>query len=319
MVLTLLTGLIMWAALYEYHAARVGLALGVAAIVAGLQTSRAGIARSATLLVLLGLGLATLWTIFHTGRVGDMVWPAYAGYAGNNGEHGLVDFVRANAAPAATRAREARALYFLRDRCTSEGSWQGFDWTMQRGGLCLLPVAALGVLGLARTLWTWRQRWLLPWDRAAGAGSPRAQQAERAQIPRPRPRLLHLLPRNGRALTIDLASGTTTFTAVPFPAPRGMDCAARIDGRWWVVNPTTGIISTEPPGGQALPQGRWVGVTRNARNQLVLASADQAIAVFEPRTGAEVQRFPAVIDQSRRRTTDEYVERSILVMIATIR
>jgi hypothetical protein len=116
----------------------------------------------------------------------------------------------------------------------------------------------------------------------------------------------HVLSRHGVDRVHDLTSGTKKdVQSVWTREPHGLDCAIRIGSHWWVLDPTTGTLTTSDPGGARVPSGRWIGITRDGADHLVLASADQLIAVFDVATWTELLRFPAVVSPSRRAVTNE--------------
>jgi hypothetical protein len=116
----------------------------------------------------------------------------------------------------------------------------------------------------------------------------------------------HVLSPRGTDRVHDLTSGTKKdVQAVSTQEPHGLDCATRIGSHWWVLDPTTGRLTTSDPRGAWVPSGRWVGIARDGADHLVLASADQLIAVFDVATRTELLRFPAVVPPSRRAVTNE--------------
>ena len=80
----------------------------------------------------------------------------------------------------------------------------------------------------------------------------------------------------------------------------GRDCAARVGEAWWIVDPVAGTLLRAPPGLPPQPPGRFTGIARDGAGRVLLASADQAIHVVDPQTGAELARFPARVPPSRR-------------------
>ena len=120
------------------------------------------------------------------------------------------------------------------------------------------------------------------------------------------PESVHVLTRDGRDLTLHdngrprfIATGLRLFERV------GLDCAVRVRGHWWAVDPTTGKLTTTDPAGRRVPNEPWIAIGREGTDRLVLGSADQQIVVFDVMKEAEVRRFPAVVSPSRRSVANE--------------
>ena len=146
---------------------RVAIPVGLAALVAGMQHGRASLGEALRVLV---ASLATLALIYLWARPPGIVaiaWPAYITYPGNKGERSLAELVSKNAAPVAAELPRALARYFLRERAGWETpTW--FRWEARSGGLCLAPVAFLGLIGMAVVVRRIRREWL--WLLLVGAG-----------------------------------------------------------------------------------------------------------------------------------------------------
>ncbi len=108
-------------------------------------------------------------------------------------------------------------------------------------------------------------------------------------------RVGYALPSLRRAMLPPVADG------VRFP----INCAAYAAGHWWIVNPWTDRVVSKHPAAAAVPRGDWMGITADPSGNLVLASGDQWIVVFDPEQQREVARFPARVSPAVRETTDE--------------
>jgi hypothetical protein len=84
---------------------------------------------------------------------------------------------------------------------------------------------------------------------------------------------------------------------LPVPNTAGPHCAAHVGGRWWVVDPVSGSLTRSEGSGWRVeqPDAHWVGIARGPRDELVLASSDPQIHVFDLRQGEELRRFPALV------------------------
>jgi hypothetical protein len=110
---------------------------------------------------------------------------------------------------------------------------------------------------------------------------------------------------DGREVAFALGLLRRTELPPPRQGPFGLNCAARAAGHWWVVDPWTGAVSGTHPAVGAAPRGKWIGVTTDAADRLVLASGDQQIVVWDPVARTEVVRFLARVGPSVRWRTDE--------------
>jgi hypothetical protein len=147
--------------------------------------------------------------------------------------------------------------------------------------------------------------WLVgSWDRVMGdartmpAQLPVGLEAAGAEPAR-------VLTREGTDLVLGEGPPRATARGVKVPDLLGLDCGARIGGQWWAVDPTSGALLTTGPTPSWIPDGRWVGITRDGPDRVVLASADQFVAIFDVGRHAEIARFPATIAPSRRLLVDE--------------
>lgn len=165
-LLAVLTAVAVWCSLYQYYAARVAIPLGLAALVAGAHaTPRAG---QSVLRVVLGvlLGVGLLWCL--SGCEPSAWWPRYPGYLGNRHEASWLQVGREISEALGRNTALAVTAYFLDNRAGTEA----LGWGMQYGGLCLLPIAGLGALGLLRCLANVRRTWIWLALLIAGAAVP---------------------------------------------------------------------------------------------------------------------------------------------------
>src|SRR5207245_630509 len=145
LVLSVVTGLIMWMSVYQYYAARLAMPLGIAMLLAGLSRSRGPLWRTFTVLLVAAMTLVAIYSAL--GPDLRALWPSYgAGYVGNKGEKGLDELLTKNVLPVSQEVVTALRRYFLVDRVTGEPPPAGYRWGMQFGGLCLVPVAVLGLV-----------------------------------------------------------------------------------------------------------------------------------------------------------------------------
>ncbi len=117
--------------------------------------------------------------------------------------------------------------------------------------------------------------------------------------------VVELLGTNGVQRTVELPSGRTGEVLPGRAIHLGLDCAARIGDAWWIVEPFTGRVASTDPGAAAIPPGAWMGIARGTRGEVVLASAEQQVLVFDPAARREVARFDARVPPTVRETTDE--------------
>ncbi|MGH7893609.1 MAG: hypothetical protein ACREQL_03025, partial [Candidatus Binatia bacterium] len=163
-VLAAVAGLVAWASVYHYYAARVAIPLTFFALLTGTP-------RAATLGRRLVLGFAWAAALvgiayaLERGAVAQAFWPQYGGYPGNKGESSLGEFVTVNRIAIAHEARATLERYFVRGR-TGDG-WLGQPG-MENGGLAFVPTALLGALGLFDVLRRIRRQWI--WLALAAAG-----------------------------------------------------------------------------------------------------------------------------------------------------
>src|SRR5262249_39279660 len=113
-----------------------------------------------------------------------------------------------------------------------------------------------------------------------------------------------VLTRWGGLVRAPATLGGSPHGTVRLPSPYlGLDCAHYVDGTWWVVDSTLGVLSGAPT---VLSREKdWTGITGDEHGRVILASAAQEIVVFDPQRGEIVRRFPAVVPPSRRAVTNE--------------
>ncbi len=169
--IALLAGIVAFSSLYYYFAARVGIPLGMIALVFGARARGVSWKRLAMLASLwaLAFGVAYWWiALSHGATFATSVWPRYGGYVGNKGERTLSDLVTRNTQEVTQQLRRAYQQYFLWDRAFGEPRLRWFDWSARSGGLALMPTALLGLVGLLVTLLRPGRAWL--WLAVAAAG-----------------------------------------------------------------------------------------------------------------------------------------------------
>jgi hypothetical protein len=115
-----------------------------------------------------------------------------------------------------------------------------------------------------------------------------------------------LLGAHGELSSVDLPSLRTEVRPTVFRGlESGFDCAAHVDGHWWALEAFTGRLLSTHPAADAVPAGPWIGIAAGPANELVLASADQEILVYDLARKVEIARFPARVASAVRETIDE--------------
>jgi hypothetical protein len=164
-LLAALAGLIAWTSFQQYYAARVSVPLALVALLAGAQRSlRLG--RGVALVLVAGLAFGLTQRAVHQVTFAGGFWPTYREYVGNKGEQSLVELVQRNRDPVVHEARTTLTNYFTVRRT----GW-GSDVRRagpENGGLCLVPIALLGLVGLAAVCRRLRRQW--PWLAMAALG-----------------------------------------------------------------------------------------------------------------------------------------------------
>lgn len=161
MAWALVTGLVAWASLYQYYAARVAIPLSALVLWAGLRRSRASALRTVAVLACLIVTLCALYMVLSGLTNQTILWPRYAGYTGNKGERNLIEIFTSNFDSWSRELHNTPVKYFLRHRTAMVPAGTPFTWGAQFGGLCFAPVGALGCIGLVYALLRFKREY--PW------------------------------------------------------------------------------------------------------------------------------------------------------------
>jgi hypothetical protein len=116
-------------------------------------------------------------------------------------------------------------------------------------------------------------------------------------------------PVDGRrtADVVDMWGNSSAWTSsgesqirspAPGPRPLGRHCAALHDEQWWVVDPVRGALWMPGSPGHALPLDA-IGIA-HLGDDLVVATADQRLLVFDAHGQGQRRSFPATIVPARR-------------------
>jgi hypothetical protein len=161
LALAIVAGLVVWGTLYQYYAARVAIPLAFAFLIAGLHKGHASLRRGAAVLAVTTLTLVAIYAAARPAGFKQALWPSFTGYVGNRGERTIGDAVRESGAVILAEAPTTFRRYFRADRAAAEPDTPVIRWGMQFGGLCLAPIALLGLIGWLRAVVRWRTEW--PW------------------------------------------------------------------------------------------------------------------------------------------------------------
>jgi len=167
-VLAVCTAVAVWTVLYEYYAARAAIPLALAAVLAATSDARRPWWQAVALITVVCGTVAAIYAVAQPPSIREALWPAYSGYVGNKGESTLAELVSKNVEEVVLQLQIALHRYFLHDRSQPEPYVLALRWGIQYGGLCLLPVVALGAIGLVSCLVGFRRHWL--WLLLGGAG-----------------------------------------------------------------------------------------------------------------------------------------------------
>jgi hypothetical protein len=150
-------GLVAFSSFYHYYAARVAIPLGGLAMLQGLRhEAAAGARRWLVVPVAAAVFALCLWGVAREGALATL-WPHYRGYVGNRGEQTAGAFLgSARGAVERELPRALRAYFWMARTQDPLTTWQrphrsgltALDPGIQFGGLCLVPLALLGGLGL---------------------------------------------------------------------------------------------------------------------------------------------------------------------------
>ena len=156
-LLAIVAGLVAWTSTYEYYPARLSLPLAVMAMVAGSQRAMR-VPRGVALATIAVAVFVAAAQIAYRDATPQALWPSYGGYAGNRGERTLVEFFQRNLDSFQDELRNALERYFMLRRAgwMSQVAWPG----IYHGGLCMLPVALLGIVGVIATCRRLGRHWL---------------------------------------------------------------------------------------------------------------------------------------------------------------
>jgi hypothetical protein len=168
--LAALTGVVVWASLYQYAAARIAMLIAPAMLIAGATAAHLPIRRTLLALLVTGLTVVVIFAVLRPDLAS--LWPAYPGYVGNKGERSAADLVTQNLAPIKRQLELSFGRYFLTERAVHEPTIPPYRFGMQFGGLCLVPVTILGLLGLVAALRHPLRTWPLFLLAAAGIAVP---------------------------------------------------------------------------------------------------------------------------------------------------
>jgi hypothetical protein len=119
---------------------------------------------------------------------------------------------------------------------------------------------------------------------------------------------LEVLDIWGNRARVDLSSLRRVDGPADLPdgtKPYGLNCAAYVDGHWWVIEPATGRVLSTHPAASAVPVGAWIGIAAGPADELILASADQTMLVFDAGAAVERARFAARVPPTVRDSVDE--------------
>ncbi len=150
-VLAALSGILAWASLYMYYAARVAIPLSFIALFSGLMTGQSGTLKKIILFFCISISLGGTYLFFGDKNIKETFWPVYGGYVGNKGEKNLDEFVKNNKDEVLRQLSRSIDKYFIRDRGAVGDTNTPFRWGIKYGGLSFLPVTLLGIVGLGYT------------------------------------------------------------------------------------------------------------------------------------------------------------------------
>jgi hypothetical protein len=164
--LALLAGVVAWTTVYGYLAARVAIPLSLLAMVAGMRAAGCTRRRRWVLPLALVSGFAVAGILAGGRPALASLWPRYAGYVGNRSDETYGELLRSIDDNLRRQLVPTLRTYFWSGRADDpNASWERpgtrpgtvLEPGFAHGGLCLLPLALLGLVGLARlrTLRAW--------------------------------------------------------------------------------------------------------------------------------------------------------------------
>ena len=121
---------------------------------------------------------------------------------------------------------------------------------------------------------------------------------------------INLINRQGYTAFLNQKGLTDSLSEPQFglqistPNRIGFNCAERINGHWWIVDPITGTLLNDQSAEIPVKEP-WTGIARISDDKLLLASARQSLHLIDIKEGREVLSFPAVVSPSRRCTFGE--------------
>ena len=151
-LLAVLAGVSAWASVYHYYSARLALPLAFVGLVAGAYAARQHRGRTVALVATAALSLVTAFFVLSADAAWSTFWPDYLGYVGNRGTPDVLGLGHEMVQALRSELPHALWLYFWRDRTLTDPVSGLALLRPAVGGLCLLPVAALGIVGVVVAL-----------------------------------------------------------------------------------------------------------------------------------------------------------------------
>jgi len=158
-----LLGIVAFASLYHYYAARVAIPVSVVAVLGGMLSRRDDRrVRAWFVLPVAALVFALLFVAVRQQETFETLWPRYTGYVGTAGERSLIDVAKGAYENARDQLEPTLGRYFLESRDTARRLEAGSGHPIEtgsvlragsiHGGLSLLPLTVLGTIGLVYCL-----------------------------------------------------------------------------------------------------------------------------------------------------------------------
>jgi hypothetical protein len=115
-----------------------------------------------------------------------------------------------------------------------------------------------------------------------------------------------LLGTHGDLTAVDLPSMHAQSVPAVFPGIQaGLNCGAWAGGQWWAIEPMSGRVMSTHPAAAGVPSGSWIGIAGGRPGELVLASAEQEVLIYDLASKSAIARFPARVSPSVRDAVDE--------------